>query len=46
MGDGGREGGLRDALRVWKGVQKEVAGELGRRVAFCRGVVGWLRSER
>lgn len=46
MLDSGTKGGLRDALETWKTVQSELAGEFGRRVAYCKGVVGWLRSER
>lgn len=44
--DAGEEGGLREALGRWREVQSEVKGELSGRVAFCKGVLGWLRSER
>lgn len=44
--DPGEPGGLREALKGWREVQTVLAGEFNARVAFCKGVVGWLRSER
>jgi U3 small nucleolar RNA-associated protein 21 len=39
-------GGLREALAEWRSVQQEEARRLGEMLGFCKGVVGWLRSER
>lgn len=44
--DPGLSGGLREALAEWKAVQQEEARRLGEILGFCKGVVGWLRSER
>lgn len=44
--DPGLSGGLREALAEWRTVQQEEARRLGDMLGFCRGVVGWLRSER
>ncbi len=44
--DAGLRGGLRDALSEWRTVQQEEARRLGEMLGFCKGVIGWLRSER
>ena len=44
--DPGLSGGLREALTEWKTVQQDEARRLGEMLGFCKGVVGWLRSER
>lgn len=44
--DPGLSGGLRESLAEWRTVQQEEAGRLGGMLGFCKGVVGWLRSER
>lgn len=44
--DPGLSGGLRESLAEWKTVQQEEARRLGDMLGFCKGVVGWLRSER
>lgn len=44
--DLGLTGGLREALTEWRTVQQEEATRLGEMLGFCKGVVGWLRSER
>lgn len=44
--DPGLSGGLRESLAEWRTVQQEEARRLGDMLGFCKGVVGWLRSER
>lgn len=44
--DPGLSGGLRESLAEWRTVQQEEAKRLGDMLGFCKGVVGWLRSER
>lgn len=44
--DPGLSGGLRESLAEWRAMQQEEARRLGNMLGFCKGVVGWLRSER
>lgn len=44
--DPGLSGGLREALAEWKTVQQDEARRLGEMLGFCKGMVGWFRSER